>query len=75
VQLPERAGARRWKTELMLRLLRDEALHAVSRASQVSAHELESWKRVFLEQGTRDLRIRGKPDERKRHSPAPRSVN
>ena len=28
------------------------------------AHELESWKRVFLEQGTRGLRIRGEPAER-----------
>ena len=28
------------------------------------AHELESWKRVFLEQGTRGLRIRGEPEER-----------
>jgi len=36
-----------------MRLLRGEALDAVSRESQVPAHELESWKRVFLEQGTR----------------------
>ena len=27
-------------------------------------HELETWKRVFLEQGMRGLRIRGEPDER-----------
>jgi transposase len=61
--VPERWSARR-KTELVLRLLRGEALDAVSRESQVPAHELESWKRVFLEQGTRGLRIRGEPEER-----------
>jgi transposase len=62
-ELPERWSASR-KTELVLRVLRGEALDAVSRESQVPAHELESWKRVFLEQGTRGLRIRGEPEER-----------
>src|SRR3989442_13273525 len=62
-ELPERWSAAR-KTELVMRLLRGEALDAVSRESQVPAHELESWKRVFLEQGTRGLRIRGEPAER-----------
>src|SRR4029453_16486444 len=62
-ELPERWSASR-KAELVLRLLRGEALDAVSRDSQVPAHELESWKRVFLEQGTRGLRIRGEPEER-----------
>src|SRR5215468_4767777 len=62
-ELPERWSAAR-KTELVLHLLRGEALDAVSRESQVPAHELESWKRVFLEQGTRGLRIRGEPEER-----------
>src|SRR2546425_751326 len=55
VELPERWSVQR-KTELVLRLLRGEALDAVSRESQVPAHELESWKRLFLEQGTRGLR-------------------
>ena len=63
VELPERWSASR-KTELVLRLLRGEALDAVSRESQVPAHELEGWKRVFLEQGTRGVRIRGEPEER-----------
>ena len=62
-ELPERWSASR-KTELVLRLLRGEALDAVSRESHVPAHELESWKRVFLEQGARSLRIRGDPEER-----------
>jgi hypothetical protein len=39
--------------ELVPRLLRREPLHAVSRESQVPAHELEGWKRVFLEAGGR----------------------
>ena len=59
--LPGRWSAQR-KTELVL--LRGEALDAVSRESQVPAHELETWKRIFLEQGTRGLRIRGEPEER-----------
>jgi hypothetical protein len=41
-----------------------ERWSAVSRESQVPAHELEAWKRAFLEQGTRGLRIRGEPEER-----------
>jgi len=40
-----------------------EALDAVSRESQVPAHELESWKRVFLEQGTQGLKTRTDPEE------------
>ena len=62
-ELPERWSVQR-KTELVLRLLRGEALDAVSRESQVPAHELESWKRVFLEQGTRGLKTRTGPEER-----------
>ena len=63
IELPERWSAAR-KTELVLRLLRGDGLDAVSRESQVPAHELETWKRAFLEQGTRGLRIRGEPEER-----------
>jgi transposase len=62
-ELPERWSAQR-KTELVLRLLRGEALDAVSRESQVPAHELESWKRVFLESGGRGLKSRHDPEER-----------
>jgi hypothetical protein len=46
------------------RLLRGEGLDAVSRASQIPAHELESWKRVFLDTGTRGLKTRAEPEER-----------
>ena len=62
-ELPERWSVQR-KAELVLRLLRGEALDAVSRESQVPAHELESWKRVFLEHGMRGLKSRGDPEER-----------
>jgi transposase len=62
-ELPERWSVQR-KTELVLRLLRGEALDAVSRESQVLAHELESWKRIFLEQGARGLKTRSDPEER-----------
>ena len=61
--LPERWSVQR-KTEIVLRLLRGEALDAVSRESQVPAHELESWKRIFLEQGARGLKTRSDPEER-----------
>src|SRR2546428_11651579 len=61
--LPERWSIQR-KTELVLRLLRGEPLDAASRESQVPAHELESWKRVFLEAGGRGLKSRGGPEER-----------
>ena len=62
-ELPERWSARR-KCDLVLRLLRGEALDAVSRESQVPAHELESWKRIFLETGARGLKSRAEPEER-----------
>ncbi len=62
-ELPERWSTQR-KAELVLRLLRGEALDAVSRESQVPAHELESWKRVFLEAGARGLKTRSDPEER-----------
>jgi hypothetical protein len=62
-ELPERWSVQR-KTDLVLRLLRGESLDAVSRENQVPAHELESWKRVFLETGTRGLRTRADPEER-----------
>src|SRR2546425_4585249 len=63
IELPERWSVQR-KTELVLRLLRGEPLDAVSRESQVPANELETWKRVFLEHGTRGLRSRSDPEER-----------
>lgn len=62
-ELPERWSAQR-KTELVLRLLRGDALDEVSRESQVPAPDLEAWKRVFLETGARGLKTRNDPEER-----------
>ena len=62
-ELPERWSVQR-KTELVMRLLRGEALDAVSRESQVPAHELERWQRIFLDQGKRGLRTKAEPEER-----------
>ncbi len=62
-ELPERWRAPR-KTELVLRLLRGESLDSVSRDSQVPAHELESWKRAFLDAGMRGLKRHVEPEDR-----------
>jgi transposase len=68
VELPERWSVQR-KTEVVMRLLRGEPLDAVARDSQIPAHELEGWKRVFLETGTRGLKTRA--DQRSETSPSP----
>jgi len=57
-ELPERWSAKA-KTEVVLRLLRGEGVEAVSREVQVPAHELEAWRRMFLEGGMTGLRSRG----------------
>ena len=62
-ELPERWSVQR-KTELVLRLVRGESLDGVSRESQVPAHELERWQRIFVEQGKRGLRTKAEPEER-----------
>ena len=62
-EVPERWSVQR-KTELVLRLVRGESLDAVSRESQVPAHELERWQRIFVEQGKRGLRTKAEPEER-----------
>jgi transposase-like protein len=54
---PERWSAQQ-KTEIVLRLLRGEDLGEVSREIQVPAHELEEWRRVFLESGSQGLKRR-----------------
>jgi hypothetical protein len=63
-EFPERWSAQQ-KMEVVLRLLRGEGLGDVSREIQVRAHEVEEWRRVFLESGTTGLRRRGQdPVER-----------
>ena len=61
-ELPERWSAKA-KTEVVLRLLRGEALDAVSRELQVPAHELEQWRREFLDGGTAHLKRRSADPE------------
>jgi transposase len=62
--LPERWSAQR-KMEIVLRLVRGEALDEVAREIQVPVHEVEEWRRVFLEGGQRGLKRRGlDPEER-----------
>ena len=62
-EIPERRSAQR-KTELVLRLLRGETLDAVARESQVPAHKLEAWRRVFLDGGIQGLKKRVDREER-----------
>ncbi|MGH7426892.1 MAG: hypothetical protein ACREMW_03420 [Gemmatimonadales bacterium] len=56
-ELPERWSAKA-KTDVVPRLLRGEAVNAVSRELQVPAHELEAWRRTFLEAGGEGLKKR-----------------
>jgi transposase len=63
-ELPERWSAPR-KTEVVLRVIRGEAIDEVAREIQVPVHELEEWRRVFLESGQQGLKRRGlDPEER-----------
>ena len=57
-ELPERWSPQR-KAEVVLWLIKGEDLGALSREIEVAAHELEEWRRVFLESGTSGLRRRG----------------
>jgi len=57
-ELPERWSPQR-KTEVVLRLIKGEDLGELSREIQVPAHEIEEWRRVFLEGATQSLRRRG----------------
>jgi hypothetical protein len=63
-ELPERWSAPR-KTEVVLRVIRGEAIDDVARDIQVPVHEVEEWRRVFLESGQQGLKRRGlDPEER-----------
>ena len=62
--LPERWSAQR-KTEVVLRVIRGEAIDEVAREIQVPVHEVSVWRRVFLESGQQGLKRRGlDPEER-----------
>lgn len=63
-ELPDRWSAKA-KTEVVLRLLRGEAIDAVSREIQVPAHEVETWRRQFLDGGLQQLKRKGgDPEDR-----------
>ena len=55
--VPERWSAKA-KSEVVLRLLRGEGVDVVSREVQVPAHELEAWRRTFLETALEGLKRR-----------------
>jgi transposase-like protein len=62
--LPARWSAQR-KTEIVLRVVRGDAIDEVAREIQVPVHEVEEWRRVFLESGQQGLKRRGlDPEER-----------
>ena len=62
--LPERWSSKA-KSEIVLRLFRGESVDAVSREIRVPAHEIETWRKEFLEGGAVRLKKRGgDPDER-----------
>ncbi len=69
--LPDRWSAKA-KSEVVLRLFRGESVDEVSREIQVSVHEIETWRKDFLEGGMGSLKKRGgDPDERAlRHTQA-----
>src|SRR6267142_1331788 len=63
-EVPERWSAQR-KTEVVLRVVRGEAVDEVAREIQVPVHEVEEWRRIFLESGQQGLKRRGlDPEER-----------
>jgi hypothetical protein len=59
-ELPERWSARA-KTEIVLRLVKGEELGTVSRETQVPVHELERWRRIFLEGAANGFKRRDTP--------------
>lgn len=60
-EVPERWSSGK-KAEVVLRLLRGEDVGTVARQVGVAAHELEEWRRVFIEGGRAGLKGRGEPD-------------
>jgi transposase-like protein len=59
--VPERWSSGK-KAEVVLRLLRGEDVGTVARQVGVAAHELEEWRRIFIEGGKSGLKSRGEPD-------------
>lgn len=53
----------RSSSQLVLRLLRGESVGAVSREPQVPAHEIDAWRRTFLEGWVDGLKDRHRDSE------------
>ena len=57
------SGIERWsagrKSEVVLRLVRGEDIEVISREVAVPVHQLEEWRRAFLDGGRAGLRSRG----------------
>jgi transposase-like protein len=67
--MARKAARMRWtaerKADAVIRLLRGETLDDVSRELGVPGHELDDWRKAFLEQGKEGLRSRPRTkDER-----------
>ncbi len=62
-EVPARWSAGR-KSDVVMRLFRGEPVDIVARETQVPAHELEAWRRVFLATGTQGLKKHGDPEAR-----------
>lgn len=65
----EKVTRERWsaraKSEVVLRLFRGESVDVVSRELQVPVHEIETWRKEFLDSGLAGLKRRGgDPEER-----------
>ena len=62
--LPERWSGKA-KSEVVLRLFRGESVDEVSREIQVPVHEIETWRKEFVDAGLVGLKRRGgDPEER-----------
>jgi transposase len=62
--LPERWSAQA-KSEVVLRLFRGDSVDEVSREIEVPVHEVETWRKDFLDAGLVGLKRRGgDPEER-----------
>ena len=63
-KIPGRWSAKA-KTEVVLRLFYGESVDAVSREIQVPVHEIETWRKEFLDSGLAGLKRRaGDPEQR-----------
>jgi hypothetical protein len=63
------------QTEVVLRVIRGEAIDEVAREIQVPVHEVEEWRCVFLVGRQQGLKRRGlDPEEREHRRPKRRSA-